>query len=155
MYLEVIAELHYNKHDDVIHAYVSEACVSSSQSKCICAIKRFLVSSTAMYVSSSSFMYWRIPCYCDASLNSSALRVGVKTLLNKKYNDLYADQSWSVPQPAKKFGGAEVTFGNYYDVIGVQWTMMICDLFAMISIAAAGIFAKSLDKTIHQIWKNH
>ena len=55
----------------------------------------------------------------------------------------------------KNSGGAEVTFGNYYDVIGVQWTMMICDLFAMISIAAAGIFAKSLDKTIHQIWKNH
>jgi len=110
MYLEVIAELHYNKHDDVIHAYVSEACVSSSQSKCICAIKRFLVSSTAMYVSSSSFMYWRIPCYCDACLNSSALRVGVKTLLNKKYNDLYADQSWSVPQPAKKFGGGRSHF---------------------------------------------
>jgi len=27
-------------------------------------------------------MYLRIPCYCDACLNSSALRVGVKTLLN-------------------------------------------------------------------------
>jgi len=51
------------------------------QSKCICAIKRIL-STTAMYVSSSSFMYLRIPCYCDACLNSSALRVGVKTLLN-------------------------------------------------------------------------
>ena len=51
------------------------------QSKCICAIKRIL-STTAMYVSSSSFMYSRIPCYCDACLNSSALRVGVKTLLN-------------------------------------------------------------------------
>jgi len=51
------------------------------QSKCICAIKRIL-STTAMYVSSSSFMYLRIPCYCDACLNSIALRVGVKTLLN-------------------------------------------------------------------------
>jgi len=30
MYLEVIVVLHYNKHDDVIHAYVSKACVSSN-----------------------------------------------------------------------------------------------------------------------------
>ena len=53
------------------------------QSKSICAIKRIL-STTAMYVSSSSLMYLRIPCYCDrdACLNSSALRVGVTTLLN-------------------------------------------------------------------------
>jgi len=51
------------------------------QSKCICAIKRIL-STTAMYVSSPSFTYFSIPCYCDAYLNSSALRVGVKTLLN-------------------------------------------------------------------------
>jgi len=51
------------------------------KSKCICAIVRIL-SATAMYVSSSSFMYLRIPCYCDACLNSSALRVGVMTLLN-------------------------------------------------------------------------
>jgi len=51
------------------------------QSKCICAIK-LILSTTAMYVSSSSFMYLRSPCYCDACLNSSALRVGVKTLLN-------------------------------------------------------------------------
>ena len=51
------------------------------QSKCICAIKRIL-STTAMYVSSSSFMYLRISCYCDAYLNSSDLRVGVTTLLN-------------------------------------------------------------------------
>jgi len=51
------------------------------QSKCICAIKRIL-STTAMYVSSSSFMYLRFPCYCDACLNSSDLRVGLKTLLN-------------------------------------------------------------------------
>jgi len=41
-----------------------------------------MLSTTAMYVSSSSFMYLRVPCYCDACLNSSALRVGVKTLLN-------------------------------------------------------------------------
>jgi len=79
MYLEVIAVLHYNKHDDVIPVYVSK--LVFHQSKCICAIKRIL-STTAMYVSSSSFMYLRIPCYCDACLNSSALRVGVKTLLN-------------------------------------------------------------------------
>ena len=29
MYLEVIAVLQYNEHDDVVHAYVSKACVSS------------------------------------------------------------------------------------------------------------------------------
>jgi len=29
------------------------------------------------------FMYLRFPCYCDACLNSSDLRVGLKTLLNK------------------------------------------------------------------------
>ena len=56
------------------------------QSKCICAIKRIL-STTAMYVSSSSFMYLRISCCCDACLNSSDLRVGVTTLLNTiQYN---------------------------------------------------------------------
>ena len=55
------------------------------QSKCICAIKRIL-STTAMCVSSSSFMYLRIPCYCDACLKSSDLRVGVTTLLNTILN---------------------------------------------------------------------
>jgi len=51
------------------------------QSKCICAIMHIL-STAAMYVSSSSFMYLRFPCYCDACLNSSDLRVELKTLLN-------------------------------------------------------------------------
>jgi len=31
MYLEVMAVLHYNKHDNVVHAYVSKACVSSKE----------------------------------------------------------------------------------------------------------------------------
>ena len=57
------------------------------QSKCICAIKRIL-STTAMYVSLSAFMYLRIPCYWDACLNSSSLRVGVKTLLNTIQSNL-------------------------------------------------------------------
>jgi len=56
------------------------------QNKCICAIKRIL-STTAMYVSSSSFMYLRISCFCDACLNSSDLRVGVTTLLNTIVSD--------------------------------------------------------------------
>jgi len=60
-------------------------CVSQKlvfhQSICITAIKRIL-STSAMYVSSSSYMYLCIPCYCDARLKSSALRVGVKTLHN-------------------------------------------------------------------------
>jgi len=51
------------------------------QSKCISAIKRML-STTTKYVSSSSFMYLRFSCYCDACLNSSDLRVGLNTLLN-------------------------------------------------------------------------
>jgi len=50
------------------------------QSKCICAIMHIL-STTAMYVSSSSFMYLRFPCYCDSCLNPSDLRVGLNTLL--------------------------------------------------------------------------
>jgi len=51
------------------------------ESKCICAIK-LILSTTAMYVSSSFFMCLRIPCYWDAFLNSSALHVGVTTSLN-------------------------------------------------------------------------
>ena len=50
-------------------------------SKCISAIKR-MHSTTATYISSSSFMYLCIPCYCVACLKSRALRVGVKTLHN-------------------------------------------------------------------------
>ena len=53
MYLEVIAILRCNKHDDLIHARVSK--LVFHQSKCICVIKRIL-STTAMYTSSSSFM---------------------------------------------------------------------------------------------------
>jgi len=60
------------------------------QSKCICTIKR-IPSTTAMYVSSSSFMYLRIPCYCDACLNSNALRVGVTTLLNTMQHETIYD----------------------------------------------------------------
>jgi len=51
------------------------------QSKCISAIKRIL-STTATYISSCSFTYLRVPCYCDACLKFSALRMGVKTLHN-------------------------------------------------------------------------
>jgi len=35
-----------------------------------------------MYISSSFLMYLCIPCYSDACLKASALRVGVKTLHN-------------------------------------------------------------------------
>ena len=69
----------------IISMMTSFMCVSQKlvfpDSKCICAINHIL-STTAMYVSSSSFMYLSIPCYCDACLNSSLLRVGVKMLLN-------------------------------------------------------------------------
>jgi len=67
-------------------------CVSQKlafhQSKCISATKHIL-STTAMYVSSSSFMYLCIPCYCDACLKSNALRMRVKTLHNTiKYDSI-------------------------------------------------------------------
>jgi len=81
MYLEVNAVLHYNKYDGNIHACVLKACISSKYSKCISAIKRILYT-TAVYMSSSSFMYLCFSLYCDACLSSSVLRVGVKTLHN-------------------------------------------------------------------------
>ena len=59
------------------------------QNKCISAIKGIL-STTAMYVSSSSFIYLHIPRYCDACLKPSALRLGVKTL----HNTIHLLQNW-------------------------------------------------------------
>ena len=56
MYLEVISVLRYNNHDGVIHVCVLKGCISSMYSKCISAIKRILYT-TAMYISSSSFVY--------------------------------------------------------------------------------------------------
>jgi len=79
MYLEVIAVLHYNNYDGVIHACVLKACISSKYSKCISAIKRILYTTT-LYISSFSFVYMCSFLYCDACLKSSVLRVGVKTL---------------------------------------------------------------------------
>jgi len=45
MYLEVIAVLHCNNHDGVIHTCVLKACISSKYSKCISTIKRILYTS--------------------------------------------------------------------------------------------------------------
>jgi len=81
MYLEVIAVLHYNNYNGDIHACVLKACISANFSKCISAIKRILYT-TAMYVSSSSFVYLRFSRFCDACLKSRVLCVGVKTLHN-------------------------------------------------------------------------
>jgi len=81
MYSEVIAVLHYNNYDADNHACVLKACISSKYSKCISAIKRIL-HTTAMYISSSSFVYLCFSLYCDACLKCSVLRVGVKTLHN-------------------------------------------------------------------------
>jgi len=78
MYLEVIAVLHYNNHDSVIHVSYKPV---FHQSKYINAIKRIL-STTATYISSSSFMYLCIRSYCDACLKSSTLRVVVETVQN-------------------------------------------------------------------------
>jgi len=86
--LEKLVNILKQWEDCFISMLTSFMCMSQKlvfhQSKCISAIKRIL-STTAMYVSSSSFIYLRIPCYCDACLNSSALRVGVKALLNTIY----------------------------------------------------------------------
>jgi len=54
------------------------------QSKCISAMRRML-STVATYIRSSFFMYFCVPCYCDACLKSSALCVGMKTLHNTLY----------------------------------------------------------------------
>jgi len=51
------------------------------QSECISAMKGIL-STTATYICSHSFMCLCVPCYCDTCLKSSALRVGMKTLHN-------------------------------------------------------------------------
>ena len=45
---------------------------------------------------------------------------------------------------SENFRGEEVTFGNYYDVMDVQSTM-ICDVFAMISSVATVVLQKPLD----------
>jgi len=85
MYLEVIAVLHYSSHDGVITPFMRVSCkFVFHQSKCISAIQR-IHSTTATYISSSSFMYLCIPCYCDACLKSITLRVGVKTSHNTVY----------------------------------------------------------------------
>jgi len=81
MYLEVIAVLHYNNNDGDIHACVLKAYISAKYSKCISAIKRILYS-TAMHISSSSFVYLWFSLFCDACLKSSVLRVGMKTSHN-------------------------------------------------------------------------
>ena len=106
MYLEVIAVLHYNNHDGDIHVCVIKACISSKCSKCINAIKRILYT-TAMYISSSSFVYLCISLCSDACLKSSALRMGVKTLhITMQYNKWLDDfdqpsrgrcHSWELP----------------------------------------------------------
>jgi len=64
-----------------IHACVLKTCISSKYSKCISAIKR-IPYTTAMHISSSSFVYFCFSLYYDACLKSSVLCVGVKTLHN-------------------------------------------------------------------------
>jgi len=94
------------------------------QSKCISAIKRIL-STTAMCVSSSSFMYLRFPCYCDACLNSRDLRVGVKTLLNTiqySYSEMHGDH-WEYTSAMKSL----LTPKNECPLFYVTpWTGRVC-----------------------------
>jgi len=58
------------------------------QSKCISAIKS-IHSTTATYISASSFLYLCTPCCCDACLKSIALRVGLKALHNPNTKKLH------------------------------------------------------------------
>jgi len=48
--------------------------------KNVCALLSVYFSTIATYISSCSFMYLCFPCYCDACLKSSALRVVGKAL---------------------------------------------------------------------------
>jgi len=70
MYLEVIAVLHYNNHDGIIHACVLKAYISSKYSKCISAIKRILYT-TAMYTIYYRKYTKRIP-YTTTNISSSS-----------------------------------------------------------------------------------
>jgi len=81
--LEVIAVLHY-KHAMTSFMPMSQKLVFH-KSKCICAIKRIL-STTAMYVSSSPFMYLRFPCYCDACFKFKRLACGIEDVT--QYNTI-------------------------------------------------------------------
>jgi len=74
MYLDVIAVLDYNNYDGVIHACVFKACISSKYSKCISAIRRIL-HTTAMYISSSFFVYLCFFLFTAMRVKSLALYV--------------------------------------------------------------------------------
>ena len=63
------SSLYCNSHDGVLHACVLKACILSKYIKCISAIHRMLYT-TAMYVSSSSFVY-----LCFFSLRRFMLKV--------------------------------------------------------------------------------
>jgi len=60
--MDVIAVLHYNSHDGVVHACVLKACVSSKKSKYISAIKRILSITVYILVFFHVLVY---SLYCD------------------------------------------------------------------------------------------
>jgi len=85
--LEVIAVLHYNNHDGVIHACVLKSLYFIKVN--VLAPSSVYSNTTAMYTSSSSFVYLCFfSLYCDACYKSSVLRVGVKTFYNTQYNSI-------------------------------------------------------------------
>jgi len=92
MYLEVIAVLHYKI---ILASSMHVSCtLVFHQSKCItpCGVSSLL--SPRIYAR-ISFMYLCAPCYCDACLKSSALRVWMKTLHNALYQGWPTRRSWS------------------------------------------------------------
>ena len=88
-----------------------------------------------MYVSSSSFMYLRISCYCDACLNSSDLRVGVTTLLNtiQCYHiiPVHSKAVSILPSGAKKWQSSArlfCRFGHHFALVGkIDTNSPICE----------------------------
>ena len=101
------------------------------ESKCICTIKRIL-STTAMYVSSSSFMYLRFPCCCDARLNSSTLRVGLKTLLNTIISQFQVRNCAVPPQHLRSetsFSQTRKTLNLTVKRKALNLIVVVCDVF--------------------------
>jgi len=91
--LEVIAVLQYNNHDGVIHARVLKACISSKYSKCISAIKRILYT-TAMHISSSSFVY--LCFFLFTAMDVKNLAFCVWEWRRFTYNSSFDDLHWSI-----------------------------------------------------------
>jgi len=121
------------------------------QSKCISAIKR-LLSTTAMYVSSSSFMYLRIPCYSGPSPGFSS-RWGQKPYggaKNQRGGHIFKIQYWMYATT----GGPNVKWGSPISNVGARhhwpphWRRPWCYCDPCLSSNALHVGVKTLLNTI-------